>query len=118
LATITASTFASVDQREQPLDAGTVQVLRGLPAIHDDLVQIAATYDCHGADLGFLRFERDAKICLALCGNTNVADCFHRSHVSQAGVHIQRECRPEGRKNGLKLLINDQKTIDLRRAHR
>jgi hypothetical protein len=43
------------------------------PVSSDSATEISATLFCalncgHGADLGFLRFERDALLCLPVCG--------------------------------------------------
>jgi hypothetical protein len=73
--------FASVNQREQPRHAGTVQALRGLSAIDGDVDQLGGVDHGHGPNLLRLSLEGDAVVRLLVCGNTNVADGFHRSHV-------------------------------------
>ena len=54
--------LALIDQREQPLHAGPVQVLRRLAAVHDQLDDLGSLHDGHGADLRLLGFERNAVI--------------------------------------------------------
>jgi hypothetical protein len=42
-----------------------VYALGGLAAVNDDFSQIGALHGCHGANPGFLRFERNVLLWLA-----------------------------------------------------
>ena len=66
-AMMTVCHLALIHQREQPLHAGPVQVLRRLAAVHDQLDDLGSLHDSHGADLRLLGFERNAVVGLLVC---------------------------------------------------
>ena len=52
--------FPTIHQGEQTLEAGAVQILGRLSAVHDHLEQFRSLHGGHSANLGFLSLERNA----------------------------------------------------------
>ena len=70
--------IAGINEPEQPRHTRTVQALGGLSAVDDDVDQVGVVDHGHGPNLLGLGFERNAPVRLLVCGNPNIANCFHQ----------------------------------------
>jgi len=75
----------ALDQREQPFHSWPLETFRRLASVYDYIEQLRAVNDGHGANLRRLRFERDARLRLAVRAHANVADSLHAMDISVAG---------------------------------